>query len=646
MKADQENISTNECKSILSTYTTSRTTKSIHTLTEDEMKKLEERNKGLPRLMLIMKTIEELIVLEKQNGGNLRGTGARKAAAEKLNVSVWTIDNYIKRYKENPSIDAFIDKKRGRNIGDTFTLEQQQVISWFYLNRQKYIITSDNEKIILEGLEDTIYIKSVLDILLPLPYHSYASIRRFIRILDKDKALMSEFARHGERHVASKILPARRNDAAYVNERWQIDARPLPIYIIHDGIKCTVTLLLIIDDLSQYPIRARLIPRKIRDEEGIPRKSDFTAADVGILLASAIYYSGICPSVLYNDHGSQLIAMEDFLGDMSEQNLAVIRMAKSIPRRPRGRGKIENMLKRFDELICNIYGNTLKVTGKESLFDLVERGHDALVHISLEDFQIRCDEFIKFLREEPRRRGEKQTRAELWSASENIQKAPPIRDLMRLVPNRITRDTAIDYWKFQLANEEYEPRLKSEEDLYQWAVASARKEKVPLRAAELDQGWECDICLDREANYWAEGILKTTRYLSQQDFPPMLSRVLKRMNDEHSDFVEGAKIAVQKISNGQVFKHQITRQPIIVNTLSSNMEMLPATDDKPESAVEHTSNTSVIPQPKVAPSNVSIRKAPERKGPEPAKRKFDWSRAPKAQETLKRIEGELHQEQE
>src|SRR5207247_295361 len=101
--------------------------------------------------------------------------------------------------------------------------------------------------------------------------------------------------------------------------------------IRHDGLVCTVTLLLIMDDLSQYPIRARLIPRKLRDEKGLPKRSDFTAADVGILVASAIHYSRRCPGTLYNDHGSQIIAIEEFLDDLSEENQTVIRMAMSIP---------------------------------------------------------------------------------------------------------------------------------------------------------------------------------------------------------------------------------------------------------------------------------------------------------------------------
>lgn len=62
---------------------------------------------------------------------------------------------------------------------------------------------------------------------------------------------------------------------AHINA-GRMDARPLPIYVNYDGMICTVTLLQVIDDYSWYPVMHRLIPRKIRDEEGLPEGADFT----------------------------------------------------------------------------------------------------------------------------------------------------------------------------------------------------------------------------------------------------------------------------------------------------------------------------------------------------------------------------------
>jgi hypothetical protein len=199
---DASNQDGRKLESILSLRTQGRRVPDFDALKKDDIRRLERRNKGRQRLIEMEQIIQRLIEVERQNGGTLRGMGARKTAARQFGVSVWTIDN------------------------------------------------------------------------------------------------------------------------------------------------------LIMDDYSQYPIRARLIPRTLRDEKGHPKRCDFNAADVGITFASALYYSGRCTDTLYNDHGSQLIKLEDFLRDLSEENQAAARMAKSISGRPRGRGKIENLLKKFDELLC------------------------------------------------------------------------------------------------------------------------------------------------------------------------------------------------------------------------------------------------------------------------------------------------------
>ncbi len=640
MNDPSEYSSEEESRPILSQRTLGRRVADIHALSQDEKVRLQQRNKTPAQLREIETVVQQLIDEAEKNGGTLRGTGARKAAAHKLGVSVWTIDNYIERYKAAPRIESLIDQKRGPTPGRTFTQKQQEIIAYYYVNPKVKTIGSDGQTATVKGLEDVRYIQEVLAQYAPEPPHSNDSIRRFQRMLRRDQSLAVDLARHGEKYISSKVLPARRNDAEHANDRWQIDGRPLPIYIRHDGIVCTVTLLLIIDDLSQYPLRARLVPRMLRNEEGVPERTDFTAADVGIVVASTIYYSGVCPGTIYNDNGSQLIKIEEFLKNLSDENQAVVRMATSIPRRPRGRGKIENMLKLFDNCLKGLPGN---LVGKEKDFDALREARSSSELISLEKLQTKCDEYIAELRRNPRRKGEKKTRQELWSEELSVRRAPPIRQLMHMLPERISRDTAIDYWHFSLNNEEYEPRLKNDEDVYRWMVAAARKEFVPLRAAKFDLGWECDICLDRDDAYWCEGILKTKHYLKPNHFPEMLGKVLSRAKREHATMLNELTAIAKAIGLDNVYKHDITNKPIKVEARTEK----PASDNKTDS----TSFSNLSPKPEREPTvkdelprtntNVSVRTASPRKPSEPTGRKFDWNSVPKADEVWQRVEGDL-----
>jgi len=306
MEAQQPDQPELQLNSILSSRTLGRRVPDFDALSKEDDERLERRNKGRQRLKEIEKVVKKLIELKEQNGRTLRGTRARAAAAKQLGVSVHTIDNFIERYEADPRIESLIDKKRGRTPGGTFTDLQQAIICYFFINPEKQITDNNKKTTIIQGLEDVSYILDVLKMFAPDASHSERAVRRFMQKLNQDDPLVVALARKGRKYIESKILPARRNDPKLPNDRWQIDARPLPIYIRNDGLVCTVTLLLIIDDLSQYPIRARLIPRRLRDEKGFPKRSDFTAADVGILFASAIHYSRTCPGTLYNDHGSQL----------------------------------------------------------------------------------------------------------------------------------------------------------------------------------------------------------------------------------------------------------------------------------------------------------------------------------------------------
>jgi hypothetical protein len=294
----------------------------------------------------------------------------------------------------------------------------------------------------------------------------------------------------------------------------------------------------------------------------------------------------------------------------------------------------------------DIEGN---VVGKESNFDAIRAAKARTDLITLEKLQEKVDAYIEQLRDQPRRAGEKKTRRMHWEQPEGTRKAPPIRHLMTMVPEKIARDTAINYWKFTFEREEHEPRLKTEEDLYRWLVAAARREDVPLRAAKLDNGWEIDICLDREANYWCTGVLKTEQYLTEEQYAPMLGRVKARARREHANKLEGLEALLTTIDIDKIYKHDVTKQPIIVtepkDTNDKRAESSRASDASEPAPISENMPKLDGNAPKRA-SSVSVRAAPPRKPDVPVGRKFDWSKAPKAKDVQTRVESELQQDKE
>jgi hypothetical protein len=180
-------------------------------------------------------------------------------------------------------------------------------------------------------------------------------------------------------------------------------------------------------------------------------------------------------------------------------------------------------------------------------------------------------------------------------------------------------------------------------------VAVARGEEVPLHAAKLGNGWEIDICLDREDNYWCTGVLKTEQYLTKEQYAPMLGRVKARARREYAGKLKGLQALMASIDVDKIYKHDVTKQPIIVTELKD-------APDKPaeSSGVPDAKEPDLIPESVQKPdgnttkraSSVSVRTAPPRKPDAPVGRKFDWSQAPKAKDVQTRVESDLQQDKE
>jgi hypothetical protein len=605
----------------------------LETLSQPDKKRLKKRNKSERQLREIEQEIQILIQIKQANGGTLHGTGARNAAAKKFDVSVWTIDNWLKRYEQNPIIDVLIDRPPGRPTGQDFTAEQEALICFFHLNpEQKTVFVEEGSEVIVPRRSEVPYIHALLQKFCPEPSKSIHQVRRYVARLRADDPTTVRFAREGAKVLRDRLMPTSRNDVDAPHKRWQIDGRPLPIYIIHDGLICTVSLLLIMDDFSRYIVRARLIPRMLRDERGLPKRAEFNRDDVGLLIASAMFHCRMIPWDIYTDHGSQIVPIGLLLGDLSEDRELLTTFSRSIPGRPRGRGKIERLLARFDELVIDLPGCAIPAAG-ESEFDTINRARNDPRKLTLEGLQKRVDAFIQRLNNEPPTQRHSDTRHNLWESVGRLS-PPPIRRLMILVPETDERDVRLDHWKFVFRSHEhsddFEPRVQNEEDMYRWLVAAARREPVPLRAAKLDDGWKVEVCLDRDDQYWTEGILKSQRELSKDRYNELLARVTKRVRDEHSKRREELLPFIQSLGAEYVLKDQITKRPVLPSEIGAALQVA---DAQSSGSMEQSAQLADVVQETQTPistSNasavkgvVSVRTSPPQK-PQHA-RKLDWS---------------------
>jgi len=160
--------------------------------------------------------------------------------------------------------------------------------------------------------------------------------------------------------------------------------------------------------------------------------------------------------------------------------------------------------------------------GLNGYFDAISR---AKQDAKMFDFDTLCTYIqaeVERLNKLPSRKNGVRTREELWRETESLP-APDVRRMLSLVPETRSQDRAIYKHGFLLDNDWYEPRIESNEDMFQWLVAVARGEHIPMRAVKLneplyrqkiDKGWKVEVCLDREIPYWVDGVPQGTQNFS------------------------------------------------------------------------------------------------------------------------------------
>lgn len=227
-------------------------TRHVDSLSKEEREQLERRGKSPEFLEQVAEELEKLRQIKANNNDNLYGTRVRAEAAEQLGVRPVTVSRWLKKYEALPHVNAIADKKRGRPPGQDFTEEQEIVACYLYLNPEKKVQLSNGQTIVSPARSEVTYIFRVLNAFFPPP-RSWHAVYRYLKRLEKDNPLVVALARKGAKYIEDKLMPTPGHNVERPNARWQIDARPLPIYVRYNGIKTTVSLLLLIDHYSHYP---------------------------------------------------------------------------------------------------------------------------------------------------------------------------------------------------------------------------------------------------------------------------------------------------------------------------------------------------------------------------------------------------------
>lgn len=295
---------------------------SVYDLSEEEQRRHKDHAKILYQ------------IVQKYKDRKILPRGDRRQIAEMLSVSERYANKVLLRCRRywadhpgEPLANALLRQKVGRPSATRLTEKQQFIAIFAYLNPEWVGYIAGGAIIEHKDIVPTPeMVHNLLKAIWPELDINVPYIANFLKQAQKNQPGLFTLARNGKEAFFQEFILKKRNNVLRPNIRWQWDARPLPIYILHDGVICTVTLLAIIDDFSRKVIDWILLPRIIRDTTGKLRKADFTTKQAKMLLAHAFELVGVRCMILYNDNGKQFAALEAFLTYLTEPNEAHIEM--------------------------------------------------------------------------------------------------------------------------------------------------------------------------------------------------------------------------------------------------------------------------------------------------------------------------------
>jgi hypothetical protein len=289
----------------------------------------------------------------------------------------------------------------------------------------------------------------------------------------------------------------------------------------------------------------------------------------------------------------------------------------------------------MDELLKDLPAN---LVGKEKDLAAVSAARKVDNMLTFENFSRLVDQYMHEVRKRPRNNREKQGRDTLWRSKPALP-PPSIRRLKSLTPERRETYVSVNNWAIQFDNEEYEPRIENADDMYQWMLATARPEYVPLHAAKLDAGWVLEVCLD--GVHWNECVLKSAQKLSADRYNELQNAAIRRIREESNELFARIQPTIKRVGADRIRKHVITKQPMLpedqslvtTSTPIDDASMMPSTVLQPPLQEHGRSPSLKSVKRKLASSNTPKKKVD--------KADVAWSDVPDMDEMMRALEQEI-----
>jgi putative transposase len=257
----------------------------------------------------------------------LEGRLSQTKLAQELDISLSTIQRWIKQYREKGLAGLANAKRKDKGKSRRLPAEAIPLIEGLALQTPPRSMAVIHRQVVeiaeKQGWKPP----------------SYDRVRQIIK--DIDPALVT-YAHQGAAAYREEFDLLYRREATHANAMWQADHTPLDVWLLDEaGKPAKPNLTAIEDDYSRLIVGYRLsfqpataLTTALTLRQAIWRKEDPRWSACGI------------PSVFYTDHGS------DFTSHHMEQVAADIGMELvfSKVRVPRGRGKVERFFRSVDQL--------------------------------------------------------------------------------------------------------------------------------------------------------------------------------------------------------------------------------------------------------------------------------------------------------
>ncbi len=196
---------------------------------------------------------------------------------------------------------------------------------------------------------------------------------RAVKIMGKVEEPAEMFQPFVQQDTLLRIaIPKRKSDVSRVDEHWVLDEHFLPIYIQHNGIICTASLLDVSDQFSDFHIHRIVFPTKQRAEDGHVYKASFTKEGAATFYATAMHKPDRSPEYFYNDNDKRFVHMQQHLPRLTASEESAIQMHVSIAGQPWGRGRKERLyrsLQRFLKRLPGYYNKRNRFTIRKAIKD-------------------------------------------------------------------------------------------------------------------------------------------------------------------------------------------------------------------------------------------------------------------------------------